>query len=442
MTNELRSRHQSRNQFVRDYSSVYRDGVEIFDPSVWLQLDPDAEEKMLRDSDIAHAVGYRRHLIAGQRWTCTPRDDNETDEAVAAAQLGATLLGHIKHFGSARVALARAFFSGARFARIRGCTKVLTLGDDKPRTWWVPTALEDLDKRMFRPVAKNDGEHVSAYWERWDVAQMKWVPETQEDAIQTIRHVYQDDQSTLGHGRALREALGWWWHTKTNLIAESCIAAEKHGVGTIRAKIAGLRDAATGLPNQEMIRQWTATLENLRARHVLVHDRDDEVDILTPGGTGWQMLREFREDARQSITTLVLGANVNTTATEGGSYALAEVHEGTTEALVQFDRQTLEETLTDDLLGCVWYRNWPNLAELGLHKLCPKFDLTQEKRQDPAQRAQVAAQLSQMGVELALDDVLDQTGFRRPKPGEDVVKAQPAQPAGQLGFPGFGDPLQ
>ena len=58
-------------------------------------------------------------------------------------------------------------------------------------------------------------------------------------------------------------------------------------------------------------------------------------------------------------------------------------------------------------------------------------NVAQEKRQDPKERADVAAVLSNMGVELSLADVLDQTGFQRPEPGEDVIeKQEPASPFG------------
>lgn len=435
MSIELRSRNQSQNQWVAAYSSNWHDGIPVFDPSLWLLRDPDAEEKMLRDADIAHAVGFRRHLIAGQRWSCRPCDE-ESEEAVRAAEVAETLLRNIKHFSSARVALARAFFSGARFARIIGEPRILSLGDGKPRVWWVPTMLQDQDKRMYRPVADSDGVTVTAHWERWDVAKMQWVTQTIEESIHTIRHVYQDDQSTLGHGRALREALGWWWYNKTHVLHESVQAAEKHGQGILKAKINGLRSGTSEEDNEKRIQTWLRRLEEMRGRHVIVHDDQDDIEVVSQSGTGWNLLKELRDEARTSVATLVLGANMNTQASEGGSYALAEVHENATEALIQFDRSTLEETLTDDLIGCLWFRNHANLVELGLDRLSPQFDLTQEKRQDPVERATTAVSLSGIGVALSLDDVLDQTGFRRPKDDEEQIKPRAPEPA----FGGFAPP--
>ena len=436
MTTDLRIRNQSQNLYVRALSSAWRNGVQIHDPSLWLLRDPDAEEKMLRDADIAHAVGFRRHLIAGRNWNLTPRNE-ASPRGDMAVSVGMELLGGIKHFTQSRLNLARAFFSGARFAKIHGCMRTLAIGDGRPRTWWVPTRLEDCDKRTFRVVPQNDGTTISAHWERWDLAQSDWVPETLDDSISTIRHVYQDDQATLGHGRALREALGWWWYAKEHVFQESLQAVERFAQGILSAKVDGVRDAATGLPNSELINEWTSVLEDLRSRHVLVFDAADQVEMVKMDGQGWQMLSDIRGELKNTIFTLVLGANLTTAADSGGSFALAEIQENSTESLVQYDRETLEDTLTDDLLGCVWFKNHANLVELGVAEEKPRFAITQEKRQDPQQRATVASTLNSMGVDLALDDLLEQTGFRKPEDGEDVVEGGSNQPDALPGF-GFG----
>ena len=442
MTTELRIRNQSQQLYVRALSQVYRNGIQIYDPSLWLLRDPDAEEKMLRDADIAHAVGFRRHLIAGRQWKLTPRNESSPRGDIAVA-VGTELLGGIRHFTQALLNLARAFFSGARFARIHGEPRKMTIFDGKVRTWWCPTRLEDCDKRMFRIVPDVDDSAGTgkAHWERWNVWTQEWEIETVTDAMQTIRHVYQDDQATLGHGRALREALGWWWYAKEHVFQESLQAVERFAQGIVHAKIDGVRDAATGLPNSQLISDWQDILEDIRGRHVLVSDKADEIEIIQGNAEGWQLLHEIRDELRSTIFTLVLGANLTTSANEGGSYALAEIQENSTEALVQYDRETLEETLTDDLLGCLWHKNYPNLVELGIADEKPRFSITQEKKQDPQERANVAQTLNAMGVALSLDELLEQTGFTKPEENEDKIEGAAPQPAFG-GFPGFGGPPQ
>jgi hypothetical protein len=443
MTTELRVRNQSQQLYVRALSTAWRNNVELHDPSLWLLREPELEEKMLRDADIAHALQYRRHQIAGQRWACIPRVEG-SPRAPVAVSVATELLDGIKGFTQARLNLARAFFSGARFARIHGQPRVLTIGDGKPRTWWCPTRLEDEDKRFYRMVPKVDdaGETMTAYWQRWNLQRADWDNLSVDQARQTIRHVYQDDQATLGHGRGLREALAWWWYAKTQVFQESLQAVERFAQGIMTAKIDGARDAETGLPNAELIREWQDVLEDLRSRNVLVHDKADSIEVITAGGEGWQLLAGIRDELRSTIYTLIMGANLTTSANKGGSYALAEVQENSTEALIQYDREVLEETLTDDLLGCIWYMNHPNLVELGIDNEKPRFNVTNEKREDPKMRADVAAVLNSMGVELSLEDVLEQTGFRKPEPGEQIIEkaAPPASPFG-AGIPGFGEAL-
>ena len=428
MSEALRVRNQAQQVYTRALSSAWRNGISLHDPSLWLFRDPEVEEKMLRDADIRHAVGYRRHLIAGKDWSLFPRVET-SPHAALSVHVGTTLIKEIENFTQSRMNLARAFFSGARFARIHGEPRILTLGDGKKRTWWVPTRLEDLDKRMYRIVPNNEEGELSAHWERWNVGTAEYDVETKFDALHTIKHVYQDDEASLGHGSALREALGWWWYAKEHVFQESLAAVEKFAQGVLIAKVDGARDAETGLPNSELISDWTAVLEDLRARHVLVFDKSDDVEILPGGSDGWQLMEGIRAELRNTIYTLVMGANLTTASSEGGSYALAEVQENSTEALIQFDRETLQETFTKSLLKCIWFRNHANLVELGIEDESPLFNISQEKRQDPKERAEVANMLSTMGVDLSLTEVLEQTGFSAPEEGEDIIPGGSVAPA-------------
>lgn len=439
MTTELRLRNQSQQLYVRALSSAWRNRTQLYEPSLWLLRDPETEEKMLRDADIAHAIGFRRHLIAGRQWQIQP-GFAESPKSQLAVGVATDLIRQIEAFTTARMNLARAFFSGARFARIHGELRRMSIGDGRPRLWWVPVRLEDQDKRMFRirPTGAESGadDQLRAHWQQWHLTKSDWVDMTADDAAHTIRHIYQDDQASMGYGRALREALGWVWYAKEHVFAESIQTVERFAQGILRAKVDGARDAETGLPNEALIAAWQEVLENLRSRHVLVHDAADEIDTVQMDSSGWELLKTMRDELRQMIFTLVLGANLTTAANSGGSYALGEIQENSTESLVQFDRETLEETLTKDLLGCVWRNNYPNLVELGIAEEKPRFSINQEKRQDPLQRAQVAQALHAMGIDLSMDDVYEQTGFRTPKQGEALLVGQSAAPAAPGGGPG------
>ena len=439
MVTELRIRNQSQQLYIRALSSAWRNGVQLWDPSIWLAQEADIEEKMLRDADIAHAVGYRRHLIAGNEWNLSPKFDGHP-LADLSVSVGTDLVRETKHFTSALLNLSRAFFSGSRFGVIQGEHRVMPLGDGKKRVWWVPVGIKDIDKRRYRTVPKLDskGGHISSHWEKWHVGAAEWRKESVEDAMQTIRHVYQDDEATLGHGRALREALGWWWYAKTHVFGESLAAVERFAQGILSAKVDGIRDAATGKPNTELIADWQAVLEDMRSRHVLVYDKNDEVEFVKMDGQGWQLLSDIRQELRSSIFTLVLGANLTTSADKGGSYGLAEIQENSTEALIQFDRGALAETMTDDFIGCIWHKNYANMRQLGIDEQMPSFVISQEKKNDPQEVASVATSLNAMGVDLSMDDVLKRTGFKKPEDDEGIIVGKVAPEPGVGGIGGFG----
>lgn len=422
MSTELRVRHQSQQLYIRALSAAWRNGIQLHDPSLWLLKHPELEEQMLRDADIKHAIQMRRHMVAGSEWQLQPRSPNH-ERAPMACMVGTELLDHLKDFTGVRLNLARAFFSGARFGRVHGEYRNLTLGDGNVRRWWVPVRVEDIDKRRYRIVPKHDPEtnDISAHWERWNVGLADWEPETAKDAKHTIRHIYQDDEASLGHGRGLREALAWWWYAKEHVFVESLQAVERFAQGVLTAKVNGARDANTGRPNDEVMRAWQDVLEDMRSRHVLVYDEADQIEMVQSGGEGWNLLANIREELKQTITTLILGANLPTTATAGGSYALGGVQADSTAMLIDYDRETLDETLTDDLLGCIWWRNYPNLRQLGIWDQKPRFKTVNKQNQDPKERAETAALLHNIGVDLAVEDIASQTGFRAPEPGEPIV---------------------
>lgn len=441
MTYELATiTNQAQQQYVTRYAAAYRRAW-LSQPGVWLQREPEIEEKMLRDADIAHAVGFRCHLVAGRQWTLLPKKKGSS-RADLSVDVGSELLSEIRDFTEARALLSRAFFHGQRCARIHGESRLLTIGDGVRRWWWVPTRLEDVDARENRIVPHVDPKtkRVTAHWDRFNYAAMQWEALTEDQQRHLILHTYQDEQGALGFGRGLREALGLLWYTKTNVMDEAMRAIERHAGGLVHAKVEGARDATTNLPNEEVQRNWRDVLEDARARHTLVSDRADEIEIITGGAEGWQMFTSTLDMLSSKIVTLVLSANLPTTASKGGSYALAQEQGDSTEALVQFDREKLEETLTRSLVRLVWWRNHPNLVELGLQDEQPRFNILQDKKLDPEKRANVANLLHTMGAPIALEDLYEQVGFRKPQEGEEVLAgAVPVAPGGP-GGPGGGQP--
>ena len=438
MVTELRTYNQSRQLYARALSSAWRYRSRITEPSLWEVRDDEVNEKLMRDADIAHAVEYRCKLVAGKTWDLLARHEGEelSDLAVSVAR---ELLGEIEQFTVARRNLAFGFLPGQRFATIHGEPRVLRIGDDRPRTWWVPTRLEDEDKRVYQIVPDSQSETPKGHWQHWDVWNRKWVDLTRQDMVAVIKHTYNDTQETLGYGKGLREALGWLWYTKTHVFQESISAVEKFAGGIITAKIDGLRAADSALGNTQLFSDWQDILEDVRGRHVIPYDSQDQIEVIEPSGTGHEVLSTMRAELRSMCFTIIIGANLTTSADKGGSFALAEIQENSTEQIVQYDREALEETFTKDLLGCVWFKNHANMVDLGLVSEKPRFSIAQGKREVPKEHAEVAEIANRMGLPLAKDDLYEKFGLRKPEEGEEILEGQMPQPAlGQPALPGFG----
>lgn len=435
----------SQVAYTRGLSARWRNNVQLYDPSVWLAREPEIEEKMLRDPDIAHAVAFRKEMIAGRQWSVVPAQKSHPVSQLAVT-VYTDLLKNIKGFTASRESLARAFLSGSRYAKIHGEPRKLRIGDGRERTWLVPTRIEDFDKRMFRPVPKYDPKtgKIDTSLERWHVGKDRWETEDREDAINTLRHVYQDDQSTLGHGRGLREALGWVWYSKTHIQQEWIMFLERTGQGFTEVMVDNIQDADKDLTNETIYAQYADRVKNHMARNVFVHSKNDEVKFSQVVGDGGKAFSEAMDRFEKWILKLVLSANLPTSADKGGSYALAATQENSQEMRFQFDREHLEETLTDGLLGWIEYYNWPNIVELGLNEHKPKFSINQDEKLDPLVRSQVINTLHTAGVDISLSDVYEQTGLRSPEPGEPVLAGAtspaPMDPFGGGGFPGGGQP--
>lgn len=422
--------NQAQNLYNAWLTAAYRNGEQLFEPGVWLQRDPEVEDKMLRDADIKHAVGYRQSMIAGSDWEIQP-DEPRGSLGPLTKEVGTALVKRIKGFTKARRNLAIAFFSGARYARIHGQHMRLDIGDGKWRTWWVPVRLEDMRKHVLRIKPHNDGENVSAHWQQWNVAKGEWQDLKRSEATEIIRHIYDDDQETLSLGKGLREALGWIWYAKTNVFQDNLSAISRYGGGLLKVAVDGFRQAIENKSNEDVVRDYTRMYQRMRESGILIHDANDTITVEDGNGQGWQLMQDLRQELRSTIFTLVLGANLTTSADKGGSYALAEVQQDSTELIVNYDREALEESLSDGLMRCVWSKNRINLVELGIADSCPRLGIVNAKRQDPQLRAEVARTMSvDMGLPLAEEEVYEQTGFRVPEEGEKVIRASSPVGAG------------
>lgn len=404
----------------------YRDWVG--DPSFALKSDATIYEKVLRDPVTAHAIRFRKHLVAGAEVRVEGASDRPEDQAAAAVV--EELLGNVMGFTDARISLAEAIFRGSAYAFVSGTRRVIEVGTlpgggaAPPQNWWVPERLVDVDRRRFRLVRPDPQRPLA--WEFWSAERSAWEALAHPEWF--IRSVHEDTEGSLSYGRGLLDTLYYCQSLKARLVQDAASAAERFGQGLIKVAVEGLR-GADGRPvggdqrdGDSVASAWQEVMTRHRARHVLVHDSRDEVEVLQGIGEGAGLIKQLLDYVDNALVTTVLGSTLPTLEGDGGSRALGEVQENSTEALVQADRARLADDLTRDLVGLLWRLNRPQLeAQVGRARM-PRVKIDQRKREDPDAAAELIAKLLAAGVALRKDEVYDKVGFTVPLPGEDVIE--------------------
>ena len=414
-------------RYATELSNAIRHRDWIYDPDYALSSDSSVYEKIMRDPVTAHAIRFRKHMVAGAEWRIEPASDEEADKR--AAEIVEEAIKKIGNFTDARIRLSSSIFLGSAYSAIQGRRHVQRLAGSQARAWWVPVALIDKDRRRFRRVY--DRAMGRRRWEMWSADREAWEPLVNPEWF--IHSVYDDTESSLRYGRGLLNTIYQFQAAKARTLQDSAALSERMGQGFLLAAIDNMRGpdgrpvAGADGSGTNVAQTWARELDKHRARNVLVHDARDKVTLLSGFGEGHSLLESLRDYYDNAITTAILGAHLPTTATSGGSYALAQVQENSTEALVQADRNRLSDEITRDLVSCVWRYNRLQFEAEGLGEARkPSFRIVNQKREDPAQAAQVVATLLGAGVELRADEVYRKCGFTQPLPEDETISAPSA----------------
>jgi len=395
-------------------SSRFNAGQRIWPTNYELSQDPQFWEKVNRDPVVAHAATYRRHLVAGPDYVISPGGTGEKDKAVAS--IFEDLFKRIESFATTRYNLAEAVFRGGAYARIFGKYERFKAGGlPYTQRWWCPTKLQDIDARRVGRWVTPDQRVETKFW---NYAKREWVKTAHPEWI--IKHIYADREETLGFGAGVYESLYYSLMIKTRIQQEMAAAAERWGQGLTVIK---LDPEAKGLSLADAANAYIDVMERAKGRHFIAHDARDEITVLPGPGTGWQIMTEQLNYHDSKITVLLLGSLLPTQAQTGGSYAMAQVQESSTDALVRYDRSLLSETITRDLIGLTWDLNRPALANLGLLSAAmPIFQILDDKIEDPQVAATVAQTALAMGLRLRLDEVYKKINYSVPTDRDECIE--------------------
>lgn len=434
----------AQDLFVHALRSAYIAGYRVLDPDYASSKEPDIYEKVRRDPVIAHAIDTRLHAVAGRSWNVPPFSDDPVDKQVAkVVEQG---LKRIRRFSEARRELSTALVRGMSVGYIEGERKLLALGDTLPREWWVPTRIKDIDRRRFRLMANweertSDKAAFTATWEIFSVPRGRWERINHPEYF--IRVIYNDEEARLGYGRGLLEALYFYKWVKDRILEEGIQGVAKWARGTVVIKMDDLRFGSAGADDRanDAIRDafQDAVAEMLKNHNITV-GKNDEVELVESSGTGHQIVREMLDYLDGAMLTLVCGSKMPFGGgSDTGSQSRAETELDVHESLINFDREKIDEDLTESLIGLFCRMNAENFASLGLGAgQMPRFETIQEKREDPEKNARVLNETLNAGLDIRKDEAYKRTGWTMPSEGDDVIPGRQPQQQGM----GFGaDPL-
>lgn len=404
-----------------------------------LHQDPDAYGKLRRDAVVSFALRYRKLLAAGSDWEVQPASARVEDKEVAAIFEG--MLRQVNNFPTTLFNLSEAIIAGSRWAGISGSKKLLRLGNQPPMSWWVADSLKDIDKRRFRRMPddedslNDDGLYANRRW-KWQLfkpLQNGWID---IQRYHFIRHVFDDNEEALGFGSGLASEIYAYWYAKAKCLQEGLQFIERWAQGILKASVDSLRDGQASTLAATRAQNWLNELEKMRGRHVLVHDKNDELDVLEAPDSGWEAAKDALAYLDGAIRVLILGASLPTEAeVDGGSFAMAKVQASSTQAIVAHDRALLEETITRDLIrGCLWRVNLPILQFLGLGEASPPyFKIRDADKSNPTVNADVMLKAQQLGLRIKLNEAYAKLGLEVPGAADECV--EPPTPSAPT--PGF-----
>ena len=411
----------------------------IWDPSYSDSRDPDLWEKVRRDPVVASACEIRMHSVAARHWRIMPGGESQADEDAAAVI--EEMLEGVERFAQSRFEFAGAVITARAFGYIEGERQYDALGG-KFANWWKPTRIRDIDRRRFyfQPVWTDEPDGRRTLRTRlmlWNVEASEWRPMKHMRCL--VRHVYNDEEARLGYGRGLMEAIYFYTYAKAIVIKEGLKGLERWAQGGMAVGIDKDSPGSVNKTNEDIKDAWKDAWRAWKSEYIFVHGKEDVLTPIQFSGTGHEMVKDWRQYLDDAITRLILGSVLPSGGGgDKGSLARAETEADTTEGLIQYDRLMLDETMTRDLIGCIWHYNRIQLNESGLGAArMPKFSSVQEAKDDPIESARVIATLHQAGIDLRQDEVYERTGFTPPTDKDKVIKGAEQGPEGGFDFSQF-----
>lgn len=416
---------QDYGQYVTEMVNTLFAMIRIDDPDFALANDVKAIEKIRRDAVIQQLITYRKHLVAGRAWHLEPGD--ESDEARELATLLEWLLKKASGFTQARFRLADAVFIGLSVEKMIGGVKYFKVPNKVSRhlggqliPFWYIERFKDIDKRRIRKEYLQKGDYEREYyWTIFNIHNRSW--RRLINANQYIFHAYNDEEDTYGFGRGLNEAIFYYWRGKAYLLKYALQYCESFAKPWIRALVAELKGTIDDRDNR--VSKYLSVLERMRSGNVIVGGKDDNIDFMQASTAGQAIIKDMIVYFDEALTRLIIGSMLATRTAQNGNRALGEVHEETTETLVNYDRMILEESITKSVIRALYDANAAIIEAAGLGDVeLPIFKLDQKSKEDATALLTQAEMAQRIGLVLSQEEVYERTGWSKPSNDEDVLQ--------------------
>lgn len=414
-------------------------GDRVKDPDYALAKDPEFWEAIDVVPAIKGARQYRQGLVAGDAYTL----EAPTDYDAALIPYVSKAFRYYKGFRTARRRLADADLVGRTTERLFGETRKLDLlGDGTEREWYLITGSRPQNKQRWELKKEEyvdlDGARQTRFvWAVWhlDPEQHRGWWDVPDNPEKYIHHVVDDAEDTFGYGGTMARPLYWLadaWLILDEARKDIC---ERYGSPWIEVDISEALGALNG--EGDIMQAYSAIVdralsvaEQLRRNSVLIKSEMISVKLVEANLQGANLVNSAIDDMGNQARILILGSNLPTSATEGGSYSLADIQDESTRRLISASRDVLDDTLTDQLVAR-WVRwNAPTLRQIphptgrGTLADCaaPWLSVRDEEVTKPDEEERRFGIAERAGLEVREEDVRSLSGFPAPADKEASVK--------------------
>lgn len=244
-----------------------------------------------------------------------------------------------------------------------------------------------------------------------------------------VEHRYRA-RSGLPTRAGLMRSLAWLYLFKHYALKDWVVFAEVYG----QPYRIGKYDPAAG---EEERRRLEEAVRSLGADAAGVISKDTEIEILEAAkGQGPQVYENLIRLCNREMAQAVLGQTLSSSEGDGGSYALAKVHERVRIDLLRADARALARTLREGLVKpIVAFNLGPEYLPLAPY-VVPEV----EEEKDLESRARVLQTLQAMGLALPEDWLREEFGVPPPE-GRPLLSPQERRTRGLVAGQAFVDGL-